>query len=80
MQICRLMIRKKYGFRWFSYFRCANADEEAFDLIADGAFHIYELDMAAHSQWQGQGITTLRLDPVDVSGADFAVDYIQSQP
>jgi p-methyltransferase len=32
--ICRLMIRKQYGFRWFSYFRCANADHESFDLMA----------------------------------------------
>jgi radical SAM PhpK family P-methyltransferase len=33
-EICRLMIRKQYGFRWFSYFRCANADDECFDLMA----------------------------------------------
>lgn len=32
--ICRLMIRKNYGFNWFSYFRCSNSDEEAFDLMA----------------------------------------------
>jgi radical SAM PhpK family P-methyltransferase len=34
-EICRLMIAKRYGFRWFSYFRCSNADEEAFDLMAE---------------------------------------------
>lgn len=34
-QICRLMIRKKYGFNWFSYFRCSNSDEEAIDLMAE---------------------------------------------
>ncbi len=33
--LCRLFIRKQYHFRWFSYFRCANADEEAFDLLAE---------------------------------------------
>jgi radical SAM PhpK family P-methyltransferase len=33
--ICRLMIRKRYPFGWFSYFRCANADREAFDLMAE---------------------------------------------
>lgn len=33
--ICRLMIRKNYGFNWFSYFRCSNSDEEAFDLMAE---------------------------------------------
>lgn len=32
--ICRLMIRKNYGFNWFSYFRCSNSDEEAFELMA----------------------------------------------
>jgi radical SAM PhpK family P-methyltransferase len=33
-EICRLMIRKNYGFNWFSYFRCSNSDDEAFDLMA----------------------------------------------
>jgi radical SAM PhpK family P-methyltransferase len=32
--ICRLMIRKQYGFNWFSYFRCSNSDEEAIELLA----------------------------------------------
>lgn len=32
--ICRLMIEKDYQFNWFSYFRCSNSDEEAFDLMA----------------------------------------------
>jgi radical SAM PhpK family P-methyltransferase len=32
--ICRLMIRKDYGFNWFSYFRCSNSDEEAIELLA----------------------------------------------
>jgi p-methyltransferase len=34
-EICRLMIRKRYGFNWFSYFRCSNSDEEAIDLMAE---------------------------------------------
>jgi p-methyltransferase len=34
-EICRLMIRKNYGFNWFSYFRCSNSDEEAFELMAE---------------------------------------------
>ena len=33
-EICRLMIRKNYGFNWFSYFRCSNSDEEAIELMA----------------------------------------------
>jgi radical SAM PhpK family P-methyltransferase len=32
--ICRMMIRKSYGFNWFSYFRCSNSDEEAIELMA----------------------------------------------
>lgn len=34
-EICRLMIEKKYGFNWFSYFRCSNSDEEAIELLAE---------------------------------------------
>jgi radical SAM PhpK family P-methyltransferase len=33
--ICRLMIRKDYNFKWFSYFRCSNSDEEAIALMAE---------------------------------------------
>jgi p-methyltransferase len=33
--LCRLMIRKGYGFEWFSYFRCSNSDEEAVELMAE---------------------------------------------
>ncbi len=32
-KLCRMMIEEDFGFRWASYFRCANADEETFDLI-----------------------------------------------
>ena len=34
-EICRLMIRKHYGFNWFSYFRCSNSDTEAIELMAE---------------------------------------------
>lgn len=33
--VCRLMIAERYGFEWYSYFRCSNADLEAFDLMAE---------------------------------------------
>jgi radical SAM PhpK family P-methyltransferase len=33
-ELCRMMIRNNYGFNWFSYFRCSNSDDEAFDLMA----------------------------------------------
>lgn len=32
--LCRMMIKEQYNFNWFSYFRCSNSDEEAFDLMA----------------------------------------------
>ncbi|MGJ5178582.1 radical SAM protein [Bradyrhizobium oligotrophicum] len=32
-KLCRMMIEENFGFQWASYFRCANADEETFDLI-----------------------------------------------
>ena len=31
--ICRMMIRNEFSFDWYSFFRCSNADEEAFDLM-----------------------------------------------
>src|SRR5262249_16874448 len=30
-----MMARNKFGFNWFSFFRCSNADDEAFDLMAE---------------------------------------------
>ena len=32
--IMRGMLREKCSFRWISFFRCSNADEEAFDLMS----------------------------------------------
>jgi p-methyltransferase len=32
--ICRMMIDNDYGFKWYSYFRCSNSDEEAIELMA----------------------------------------------
>ncbi|SDC97004.1 PhpK family radical SAM P-methyltransferase [Actinokineospora iranica] len=34
-QICRMMIENKFDLRWVSFFRCSNADDEAFDLMAE---------------------------------------------
>lgn len=33
--ICRMMIKNDYKFNWFSYFRCSNSDDEAFELMAE---------------------------------------------
>lgn len=32
-KLCEMMIEEDFGFEWASYLRCANADEETFDLI-----------------------------------------------
>lgn len=34
-KICRMMIENEFTFNWFSFFRCANSDDEAFDLMAE---------------------------------------------
>jgi p-methyltransferase len=33
--LCRMMIRNRFDFNWFSFFRCSNADDEAFDLMKE---------------------------------------------
>lgn len=33
--LCRLMIEKKYGFEWVCQFRCGNAQDQDFDLLAE---------------------------------------------
>ncbi len=34
-KLLRMMIQKQWGFEWISFFRCSNADEETFDLMAE---------------------------------------------
>jgi radical SAM PhpK family P-methyltransferase len=33
--LLRMMIRNRFDFEWISFFRCSNADEEAFELMAE---------------------------------------------
>lgn len=33
--LCRMMIRERFDFSWFSYFRCSNADDEDIALMAE---------------------------------------------
>jgi len=47
-----------------------------FDLIADGEFHVYRLDLSGAPAWKS-GITALRLDPTDAKGARIALDYVR---
>jgi radical SAM superfamily enzyme YgiQ (UPF0313 family) len=34
-QLCKMLIRNRYDFEWFAYFRAANADPACFDLMAE---------------------------------------------
>lgn len=34
-KICRMMIENQFDLNWVSFFRCSNADDEAFDLMAE---------------------------------------------
>lgn len=34
-QLLRMMVRNKFDFNWFSYFRCSNSDDETFELMAE---------------------------------------------
>ncbi|MFJ4190553.1 radical SAM protein [Kitasatospora sp. NPDC089509] len=34
-KLLRMMIKNGFDFNWFSFFRCANSDAEAFDLMAE---------------------------------------------
>jgi len=47
-----------------------------FDVIGDGQFHEYKLDLAGQRTWRGI-ITSLRFDPTNKSGVEMAVDYIR---
>ena len=45
-------------------------------IPADGAFHTYRLDLALEQTWRGT-LRDLRIDPVSVAGASFAIDFIR---
>lgn len=41
-QICKMMIRNRFDFRWVSFFRCSNCDEEGLDLMREsGCIGVY---------------------------------------
>ena len=33
--LCRMMIKNKFDFNWYSMYRCSNSDDEAFELLAE---------------------------------------------
>jgi len=49
-----------------------------FEVIPDGKFHIYYIDLGTHRNWIGK-IRQIRLDlePPDTQGAHLKIDYIQ---
>ena len=49
-----------------------------FDIIADGEFHVYRLDLAANPEWKST-ITAFRLDPTDTKDAHISLDYVRLQ-
>jgi hypothetical protein len=46
-----------------------------FDVIGDGEYRDYELDLSTVEEWAG-AITQLRLDPVEVQGSSIDIDII----
>jgi p-methyltransferase len=45
-----MMIRNKFDFKWLSYFRCASADEEAFDLMRESGCLLVHLGIESGDQ------------------------------
>ena len=54
----------------------SEANSARFDVIGDGQFHEYQIDLGKIRQWRGL-ITSLRFDPVTKPGVEFVVDYIR---
>ncbi len=50
-----------------------------FEVVADGQWHEYVLDAAAHPQWRGT-LTSVRLDPTgNKAGVSVAVDFVRGE-
>lgn len=50
-----------------------------FQVIPDGRFHEYRIDLSQEPAWQGQTITGLRLDPCNGARVgEFNVDYLRA--
>jgi len=46
------------------------------DVVGDGQFHDYEIDLGASPHWRGI-VTVLRIDPANRPGPKFAFDYVR---
>jgi radical SAM PhpK family P-methyltransferase len=86
-ELCRGIIERRYGFQWFSYFRCSNSDDEAIDLAAEsgcrgvflgiesGSPRILEnMHKAATIEKYEQGIRRLRAHDI-LTFASFIVGF-----
>lgn len=49
---------------------------ETLDASSDGGWHTYLVDMSGEADWTGQ-TTANRLDPTNLNGSDFEVDYVR---
>lgn len=47
-----------------------------FDLIGDGQFHVYEVDMSKNRWWTGD-VRAIRIDPNGIEGSKIEVAYIR---
>jgi hypothetical protein len=50
-----------------------------FDVISDGEFHTYDLDMSSIGEWRGL-IQQIRIDPVVRAGRTIEIDRIAVVP
>lgn len=54
----------------------SEANSVRFQIIGDGQFHDYRIDVGQSTQWRGL-VTSLRFDPSAQSGTKFAIDFIR---
>ncbi len=54
----------------------SEASSVHFDVIGDGQFHDYDLDLGANPHWRNM-VTSLRLDPVAGPGRKIAIQFIR---
>ncbi|MBM4089367.1 MAG: hypothetical protein FJ276_08045 [Planctomycetes bacterium] len=54
----------------------SEANSVRFQIHGDGQFHDYELDLSTKRTWRGV-IVSLRLDPANRPGVQFAIDHIR---
>ncbi len=54
----------------------SEANSARFDVVGDGQFHEYEIDLGESRKWRGL-VVSLRFDPAGKPGVQFAVDWIR---